>query len=214
MEVVRALVRTQGWVPRSAYGCSTADAAYNVIFSKKRTLEILPEDEADVEAAVNWALTDLANREHLSDFDHNLVVAAGCTVVPKRGDGILAYLPVAYARAMEREVELKARREAAKDSEHVGEVGTRLVGITLTVAGCHAIESDWGTTYIVLFHDEHGNRFKWFGSYELRPKAVVTGNWGVKEHVVWQGIKETVITRPTKTQVDASKAEPRQWYEK
>ena len=206
MALVHALVHRDGWSPRSAYGNPTADVAYREM-SKKPEEKPIPVTEADyaaVDAAVEWALNDLAARDNLSDFDHNLVVAAGCTVVPRKGDGILAYLPVAHARAMQREVEMAARRKSASGSEWVGEPGKRLNGLTLTVAGVTPVEGDYGVTYITLLHDEAGNRFKWFGSYEIDPGSVVTGNWGVKKHDEWQGVKETILTRPTKVEIGAA----------
>jgi hypothetical protein len=209
---VCAMIRTTGWVPRSGYSehPPTANAAWsNIVNYGKHERgyplfeEVVEADHARAVAAIEWGRTTLAETAR-SDFDHNLVVAARGEFVPKKGDGVLAYLPVAHARYEEREIE---RAERAKDeareaaaSEHVGSVGDRL-RFTARVMSVFEHNGAYGTTFITKMVDEAGNVFKWFGSYDLSRGALVEATWTVKGHEEWKGTKETVVNRPAKVRV-------------
>jgi hypothetical protein len=135
-----------------------------------------------------------------------MYVAANGLTVPKKGDGILAYLPVAHAKAQEREIEYKAREEKRIEtegsSEHVGQVKDRIT-VTGTVMSVFEKPGDWGTTFITKILGDDGNVYKWFGSSDLGRGNRVTGKATVKKHDEFKGVKETVISRPDFRDADA-----------
>ena len=130
------------------------------------------------------------------------------TVCGVKHFGVLAYAPVAYEVALERE-----RRAAVRDakkayeaerSQYVGEEGQR---IEIEVHTCRLItswESQYGKTYLYKMVDDDGNVFIWFASsafgkftddYEWVDFKAGKVKATVKEHSERDGIKQTVITR-------------------
>lgn len=199
---VAAMIRTNGWTARSAAGWdsrATADLAADNLWAMakkgKDFIEPTEEDSARADAALLWAREVLPERDKLSEFDHNLALIAKQDYMPKRGDGILAYVVVAHARALEHEVKLAERKKRAADSTHFGEVKKRY-DLTLTVEAIFENDGHYGTTWITKLRDADGNMFTWFGSYELERGGVYTGKWTVKAHEEFRGELQTVITRP------------------
>jgi len=205
---VAGCLRTVGWVAASDYNpnhpATKAQALQNwedygkTWDGKPLYFELVPADGERAAEALAWGrehFARLVDEGKASDFDHNMLVACAGDFAPSRGLGVLAYLPVAHTRFLEREVE---RAERAKDdaaSEHVGQPKDRLE-LTLTVASVFEHPGDYGTTFITKLKDADGNVFKWFGSYSLEVGATVTGKWTVKGHGEYKGVKETTINRP------------------
>lgn len=206
---VALMIRLNGWTARSAArfdGRATADVALDNLYamaeeatSRGVRLWVEPEaeDAARADAALLWAREELPKRERLSDFDHNLLTVAKLDWLPKKGEGILAYVVVAHARALEHEVKLAERAKKTENSDYVGKVGDRLT-LRLTVEAIFENEGNYGTTYITKLLDGDGNAFTWFGSYELERGGVYEAKWTVKKHEEFRGVKGTVLTRPSK----------------
>lgn len=218
---VCALIREKGWVSRSEHGpgMPTANEAYENIrnYGKREKgrdiyVHTTDEDRDMALAAINWAdevLGAKVNQTHdASDFDHNLYVAARGELVPRKGDGVLAYLPMAHTRYLEREIEreAKAATEVPSTSVHVGQVKERIT-VTGKVAGVYPSHGDYGTTYITKIDGDDGNVYKWFGSYDLGLGNTITAKFAVKAHEEYKGTKETVVTRPTGVEVLDGEAE-------
>jgi hypothetical protein len=208
---VCTMLRTKGWIGASEEYKGTptkSSALYNILnygkTDKGRPLfeEINEEDHQRATAALDWALEHLGAKVHqsqdASDFDRNMYVAANGDTIPKKGLGILAYVPVAYARFQEREIERaqKDKQQAENPSEYVGKEKERLE-LTLKVTHIFENAGDWGTTWITVMRDENNNAFKWFGSYELERGATYVGKWTVKRHEEYKGTKQTVLNRPS-----------------
>jgi hypothetical protein len=89
------------------------------------------------------------------------------------------------------------RTEAARaNSQHVGAVGGK-VTITITVERIIVLESQWGATYITIARDEQGNAVTYKGKTDIGRKGDTnTVSASVKEHTVYNGIKQTIIQRP------------------
>jgi hypothetical protein len=204
---VATMLRSYGWVPRSAAGygkTATADDAMSNLWAMARDargkrgdrlyVEPADEDAARADAALLWAREVLPEKAK-SEFDYNLVTMAAQDYVPKKGDGILAYVVVAHARALEQEVKLAEQKKKTANSTHFGEVKKRY-DLTLTVEAIFETEGYYGTTFITRMLDGDGNVFKWFGSYELDRGGVYAGKWTVKGHEEYKGTLETVVTRP------------------
>lgn len=203
---VCTMLRLYGWAPRSGSDHPTADQATSNAWAKisnsrdRKTgaqlwEDITDADEARAETVLAWALEHFPTIDNPGDFDRNCLVAARGSTATDRTRGILAYLPVAHARWQEKEIEFARQREKAVESVHVGQVGDRIV-LTLTVLKVFEHEGNYGTTFITQLEDEAGNRFKWFGSYELERGLTYTGKWTVKGHDEFKGVKETALNRP------------------
>lgn len=81
--------------------------------------------------------------------------------------------------------------EANASSEYVGEVGDRME-FTLTVV----FNKDLGARYLNALVDENGNNFAYFGG-SLGPKGdVVKVRATVKRQQLYNGVKQTTISRP------------------
>lgn len=208
---VCAMIRVNGWAARSGSDRPTADQATDNLwalserrhnkFGEKLWEDVTEEDKERAKAALAWGLEHFGSLKGgefgLSDFDRNMLVAARGSVVSANTRGILAYLPVAHYRFLEKEIEKARERETAVESQHVGTVGQR-GPFTLTCLRIFETEGHYGTTYITQFEDEAGNRFKWFGSYSLDLGKTYSGTWTIKGHDEYKGVKETVVTRPAK----------------
>lgn len=208
LAAVCSLIRTEGWVSRSSGdGRPTATEAYDVLLRPKdrrgNPIYEVPteQDEARAQAAIEWAQEELGRREYgregrpLDEFESNLLAVSRCSVVPERGDGILAYLPVAHARFEEREIERRRRAEVDINSAHVGQVKERLT-LTLTVESVHEQAGDYGVSFRTKLTDDEGNVFMGWFSNELARGERYVGKWTVKRHDVRDGVKQTVLARP------------------
>lgn len=104
----------------------------------------------------------------------------------------------------ELDAERKAEREAKRsESQHVGTVGER-VTLTLKVLHFTCFDGAFGTTYVHIMADEHGNAVVYKGSARLmdddgnRAHAgdTVTLKATVKGHGDYKGQRQTMLARP------------------
>lgn len=122
---VAACIRDAGWVPRSSQnpldGMPTASRAWdNIANYKKRdkrgNLLYIPledEDGVTAEKAIEWA----KGIEGGSDFDHNLRTMANLDYMPKKGDGIVAYIVQGYVKDETKRIEREAQQKAKEERE-------------------------------------------------------------------------------------------------
>jgi hypothetical protein len=89
------------------------------------------------------------------------------------------------------------RIEAARaNSQHIGSVGDKIT-LTITVERIIVLETQFGTNYITIARDEQGNAITYKGCINIGEKGDInTIKASVKEHTVYNGIKQTVIQRP------------------
>jgi hypothetical protein len=115
-----------------------------------------------------------------------------------------------FGRLSEKQIALvfKLHKEATEPKEQgpesgwVGEIGERRQ-FTLRLVNRIDCETQWGRSYLHLFTDEQGNRYKWFGSTKLRNQAdnpvdieaVVMVKATVKKHDLYNNIKQTALSR-------------------
>lgn len=90
------------------------------------------------------------------------------------------------------------RKEAARAySQHIGSVGDK---VTLTITVEHIIvlhSQQYGNNYITIARDENGNAITYKGKTDIGAKgATATIKASIKEHTVYNGIKQTAIQRP------------------
>jgi len=90
------------------------------------------------------------------------------------------------------------RQEFARaNSQHIGAVGDK-VTLTITVERIIVLHSEfYGNNYITIARDEAGNAITYKGKTSIGGKGDInTVKASIKEHTVYNGIKQTVIQRP------------------
>lgn len=89
------------------------------------------------------------------------------------------------------------RLEAARaTSQHIGAVGDK-VTLTITIDRIVVIEGHYGTNYINIARDEQGNVLTYKGLTDIGLKGETkTIKASVKEHTLYDGVKQTIIQRP------------------
>ena len=108
-----------------------------------------------------------------------------------------------------RQAKIQAEREARiANSQHIGTVGERLE-VVLTLRREVSYDTQFGTTYIYLFDDDHGNTVAWKtstiikieglnengASTYIRKGDVIKVKATVKAHEEYKGEKQTAVTR-------------------
>lgn len=120
----------------------------------------------------------------------------------KLSDKQTALVRKALARKLEwiaQDEQRKAERaEELKSSEFVGEVKQRMV-FDLTVNKVLSFEGQFGTTFIHLCEDADGNQIVYKGSKRFAEGALKV-KATVKAHDTREGVKQTLIARPTEVE--------------
>ena len=197
LEYVAATIRLAGWMSRTTakdmQRTSTADMAANVYWRPHQSpeVQITDADTAAAESAIEWALT-LADKEPLSQYEHNLLVIARNVVIPYKAIGFAASMIVAHNKAMAR----NAERTAQPVSQHVGTIGAK-VSTAATLAFVHSFDTAYGVKTIYKFCDAAGNELVWFTSSDvdagIGDTVQLTGT--VSEHGAYNSTKQTVLKR-------------------
>lgn len=152
-----AVTKVLGWTPAAEPGATKATTISflgTTRFEEEWELEVAellrdPATRAEAAAAIDWAKALDAE----TAFDDSLKALAAEEWVGRRGWGVLAYLPTAYARYLDREAARAA--EAAAPAEPAPE--GRVV-VTGTVVGLKWQESQYGTTLKWTVRDDRGFR--------------------------------------------------------
>lgn len=163
-----------------------------------------PDDFDLGRAALNWA-RDLSEDDlGTSDYLYNLKVIAQLDGFIWRQTGLAASMIKAYQRYLGETL----KRLNAADSQHVGEIKKRSMWTNLLCTDRYEWESQYGVTYLHKFTDADGNVIVWrTGTYFLEPGMTYEGKATVKAHDEYKGIKQTVITRFTWTELESPDGE-------
>lgn len=143
-----------------------------------------PEGLEKARLIVGW----LKTLGDCSDIERNAANLVRSGFVRDRHIGYLAWIPVAYDRAMD-------NRENAAGSGYVGHVKDRLTVKIATAALLTSWETDFGTTYLYKFTDNAGNVYIWKASKKVTLTDGMTLTGTVKAHGERDGIKQTELTR-------------------
>lgn len=214
---VACVVREDGWCSRTeaknAFGkVATVDFALCLFDSKfvaklsavdQERFTAKDDDATRAEKAIQWAQElpgDVSN-----DYLWNILVVSHRENLSHREAGLAGSIIAAYLRHLEAEVKRAYERETTLD-EHFGTVGKRDV-FTLTVTGQRDMESDYGSLTLYKFRDADGRTAALFSSasivrtvdgettYGLNIGETVTVKASVKKHDVYNGLKQTMLTR-------------------
>ena len=188
------VMKAQGYV-KSSENNSNRDAMHELVKQSYRPTE--KEITAAEELAQKIGALDFetAFSSNLSDV-RQLVHSGYCKY---SHFGYIAYAPLAYQR-YEEQMERKQAREAAKQaerrsSEHVGQVGQRMIIDVAEMNLLTSWDTQYGTTYLYKFVDTAGNTLVWFASKTMENVSKIKAT--IKEHSERDGVKQTVITRCT-----------------
>lgn len=215
--VVSACIREDGWTSRSqareSYGgmSATADIAWSDMLSRHPRLKPTQEDIEMAEKSLEWARS--IDENTTSDYLSNLrVLSTPDSFHIKKHLGLIASIPMAYQREVERELrrQEEAKRRAEATNEHIGKVGERfgrdIPTVTARVMRQHFRASDFGTTEILSFLTDDGNTIVWYNSGRdsgVEVDNVVEIKGTIKKHSEFRGTKQTVISRASLSVVGA-----------
>lgn len=195
------VIRLDGWTSRKTAAeheglCATATTVEWLtrppVNSEDRELrkryDVSDSDKARAAAALVWA----QNQNAETDYLWNLRIMANLPAWTMKNFGLGCSIIAAYNRTISGEVE----RAKAKTSEHFGTVGKREV-FTVTVLNVTEIETQFGTSRLVIMMDKAGNKAKWFASSGVGME--IGGTYDVKatvkKHDVWNNAKQTALNR-------------------
>lgn len=215
---VSAIIRADGWVPRSSYnGAPTADIAWEWLsrnfepytvkgrYGHSETITPPTVESSDKERAAE-SLKWLANYESPTDYIYNCQAISTAGYATKRTIGIAASIISSYARATERELKRKQRESERGPSEHFGEPKRRERGVVVDVTGASPYESQYGSgmrvsmvTVVDDTPDTPASDLVWFGTGEAAHKLEAGRRYvvdlTVKKHDEFRGRKQTIVNR-------------------
>lgn len=157
---VAACIRVYGWAPRSM-ATPTADSAWDNIrnYGKRDErgrlmyVEVEDRDGETASKAREWA----KGLKGKSEFDENLKVMAGLDYMPKKGDGIVAYIVQGYVKdetkRKEREAEEARNAEQTKNAQPATEGRQEVSGRVIKV---YEKFSDYGSYWKMTLLDDRG----------------------------------------------------------
>lgn len=199
-----AVIRVEGWHPKSFSGISTADLVRCALRldkpteAEKEILKGITVEQADEEVAAGtlaWARNEL---DGANEYLGNLRVVLGADFVDTKHVGLAVSSVSAWLRHVEKLAVYSAQKAARATSEFVGTVGKRET-FEVEVIAERAIDSDYGITYLISMVDGAGNILKTFSSgefgrcAEVGEKLTIKGT--VKAHEVYNGANETSLSR-------------------
>lgn len=135
----------------------------------------------------------MAKSDAGNDFLYNVKLALQQECIKIKMYGYIA----AAVNMWIRDLDAARESQASKPSQYQGTVGASMTFKGLTITSVMPISGYYGTSYLYMFMDAEGNKFKWFANSELPNKAgeVVTVRAKVKGHEEYKGSKQTVLTR-------------------
>lgn len=172
-------------------GSATADIVKNAgsSFFHRETEKFADKAQAIVEWLRGLDEETLEANEYL----HKLFMLCENEFVGDKNLGILVSAVAAYDRQKQREAE----KEKAAQSEFVGEIKKRY-NLSLSVQKNITLpDYGYGPSTLLIMLDENGNCFTWKSSrlLDLKENEAVALKGTVKEHTVYNGINQTVLTR-------------------
>jgi len=177
--------QVNGWLVSLESVVRDEDAAIAAAWRKVK------ETDEDEDRRTAWRL----ERNRTGDLERNCIALALSGYAKPRHFGLLAYMPLAYERYLERKASEEQRREADARSKYVGTVGQRITLKAETVALLSSWDGYYGTTWLYKFVDESGNVFIWFASRPCSAENGATIRATVKDHNERDGVKQTIVTR-------------------
>lgn len=175
---------------------------------RRRGLLPTPADVDLAQRALEWAREKFSSipEDDRTDFEQSMYVATKSSVLSRRALGLCAYAVQAYLRHLGEE---ETRRQAAAESQYLGEVGKR-VEFRATITDIKIFNGAFGTTRLYLMVTPEGHRLAWYASSVLYvapsdPELTleVPAEIGqthefcgkVKKQEVYRGVRQTTMSR-------------------
>lgn len=194
LELSAAEIRQNGWVSKSVameQGInSTSDVVTDFLYGNPK-IKIDVEDQdrdmakATIEHFKNMEVTG-------NNYIDNLSVLMSETMVQAKLIGLVASSVSAYKRYVSDKI---AKEES--NSDFIGSVKERLRSVEVTLVKEIFIGyTNFGEKFLYSFTDKCGNVIAWFTSKQyIEEGSTVIIDATVKEHKVYNDIKQTVVTR-------------------
>jgi len=183
-----------GYPRRINFGKDEADYQQAVAeYAQAETVAAEFRANTDLVTAVKDAVTEIKAG---SDYRDNLevILAAPSGHVTSRNIGILASLVSAYARQQQ----IAEERNATPIAKgFLGEIKVRLRNLSIKLTTVKEIETDYGTSTLLVGRTEDGHVVKWFasGSFSVELGDTIVFDATVKNHEVYNDTDQTVVTR-------------------
>lgn len=206
-----ASIRMRGYIPGHAYGQTSTREHVGTLFLSRPTSADRETAEALLVAAESVDPTEVAaiietltgedypgTGASASTYAENLKVLLSLTHVHASGLGLLVSAPQAYAKHQGRAIE----RAARATSEWIGTKGEKITA-TITIERLTPIEQHFGgrTAYSTLLtgRTQTGEIVKcftaaaWVRDMQVGQQVTLTAT--VKDHEIYEGTKQTLLTR-------------------
>jgi hypothetical protein len=196
LSVAAYYIRTEGYVSKAKQNetgeATTGDTVLLAITSHHGRLVNPTEDD------ISWAKKTIeffrSAESFKSDYLNNIRVLVKDDAVRREHVALVSSGVLAVQR------ELAARVAAATEAESnfVGSVKERLKSLELRLEKIIYLGAGtWGSSYLHLFKDATGNLFSWITTEKLHdaPGTNMKVDATVKEHKIYNGKKQTVLTR-------------------
>ena len=205
-----AVIRTFGWVPRSASDEDNPPSSSHVLtimlpafgkqereFKQKFIAKIKFDAEKDLKEAEE-AMAWLKEQEGNNEYMHNLKLLEDQDAIPAKMFGYWCSLAAAYQRAQAR-LELAEREKKTRLNEYFGEVGERYTNFRVKCIGISYTDSFYGTVCIHRMVTEDGRTLIWFANSDAKMEKgnEYIINARVKKQDEYKDWKQTYLTRVT-----------------
>jgi hypothetical protein len=198
LAITSACIRDHGWLSKTKAnedgGIPTATWVQNNVsppmgFKTSDLSEVTSKDKEVAQLTAEWAENLSDDECDKSDYLHNIRAIARSGMVGYRTFGFAASMISSYRKSI-------SDKEIKKISNYVGEVKKRQV-FQLVLKRHFTYSSTYGVTHKYLFEDKDGNVFIWSTSSNgnLEEEILYPIKGTVKEHSVYDGTKQTHITR-------------------
>jgi len=218
-EVAAACVRQWGWVHASDAKCddaltSTKSRVWNNLFpwldmAAEDKCTVTAEDAAEAEVVMAW-LNDRflsKNPADCTDFERNMqavVEGEGVQYVRYSNINFLIWGIAGYKRDLQKDADERRRKmeqeRISATAQYVGTIKDRR-DFTMTLTFKRAFGSEYGVKYMQKFLDDEGNVLVWWGTNETAERTIVGERYTlkatIKDHQIYGGCKQTVLTRAT-----------------
>lgn len=189
-------IETSGWVSRSdakGYELPTSSDALAIFMMVcKQKLVVAEKHYETARKAISWALGLSEEEKSNSDFLKIVTAVAAKETLLDSHLGVAA----ALVRTYQNHIASVARAEVEKKSAFVGEVGTKAVIDEVLCEKVTSHATRYGTTRLHRMRDRIGNLLIWFSSsHQLDEGKSYRLSATIKEHVVHNGVCQTVLTR-------------------
>lgn len=191
--VVR-VIAVDGWKSASSYGhgLATKYVALDAMFKAKEN-PVTDIERENVKSILAEVSSVLAGKDKLNDYEWNIQTIIANGKITTRQTGYSASIIPMAGRLQEQKIIAEKN-----PSSFIGEVGSKISDIKVTVSRHQELDTRFGITHLYAFVDDAGNQITWFSSNNLHLDAgeqAVLEVATVKEHKVYNGVKQTIITR-------------------